>query len=198
MAQAAATDSQDGTAPNAVTGRPSVDPTPPALEELRQSDTAGSGKAAVGRRRRLRQEKNTANGEEGDDLRLARGQGEQDGEVEVDLRPGGSGVPLEAEGGTALGGVADSEGAVAGADVSGGGTAGDEDGYDEDSSEHRKRRRKRRIDVYSYFAMALVRALEAQAGTMSWLKRVCIFPPLFFRGGHGRRKRAGGAPNMRL
>lgn len=36
----------------------------------------------------------------------------------------------------------------------------------------RERRRLRRKDVYSYFIMPLVRALEAQMGTTAWLRKV--------------------------
>ena len=39
----------------------------------------------------------------------------------------------------------------------------------------RERRRLRRKDVYSYFIMPLVRALEAQMGTTAWLRKVCIY-----------------------
>ena len=36
----------------------------------------------------------------------------------------------------------------------------------------REKDRRRRKDVYSYFAMPLVRALEAQTGTTTWLRKV--------------------------
>lgn len=38
--------------------------------------------------------------------------------------------------------------------------------------QQRPKQRLRRKDVYSYFAMPLVRALEAQAGTKAWLRKV--------------------------
>lgn len=43
-------------------------------------------------------------------------------------------------------------------------------------SVQRERKRLRRKDVYSYFVMPLVRALEAQMGTTAWLRKVGIGP----------------------
>lgn len=43
-------------------------------------------------------------------------------------------------------------------------------------SVQRERQRLRRKDVYSYFMMPLVRALEAQMGTTAWLRKVQYGP----------------------
>lgn len=44
----------------------------------------------------------------------------------------------------------------------------------EGEAEKREKQRRKRKDVYSYFAMPLVRALEAQTGTTAWLRKVCV------------------------
>lgn len=141
------------------TGRSSVDEKMPAAERQknrRQQDSrlrrSNSSPDSDDRNERVgRGEKGKKRGET---TRLALGGQERDqgdDEVEVDLRTGVNGV----------------EGGIGGAGSAVGGGVGDDEGSLE--------RRKRRKDVYSYFMMALVRALEAQAGTTSWLKRVGFF-----------------------